>query len=223
MNGAAGRSRTSDLLVRSQLLYPAELRPHIASRQLSKNNGDCGIGQPPGVYKWCRFADLKEVVRPEGFEPPTLWFEAKCSIQLSYGRGKRLKSYSQTLAKKRGYSKVQAQDLSGRRRSRSLRRLWREHWQGIDDIEASTAQHLVNHRLGQAGGVVFDADGLLGFVEFELANAIDLTKPGYGKGCRLGRRSSVTIENVKLGHSLDDSSEPIPARGGAGVCRIETW
>jgi hypothetical protein len=29
-NGAPGRSRTSDLLVRSQLLYPAELRAHIA-------------------------------------------------------------------------------------------------------------------------------------------------------------------------------------------------
>ena len=28
----------------------------------------------------------KCVVRPEGFEPPTLWFVAKCSIQLSYGR-----------------------------------------------------------------------------------------------------------------------------------------
>ena len=27
-----------------------------------------------------------EVVRPEGLEPPTLWFEARCSIQLSYGR-----------------------------------------------------------------------------------------------------------------------------------------
>src|ERR1700722_20391978 len=26
------------------------------------------------------------LVRPEGFEPPTLWFVAKCSIQLSYGR-----------------------------------------------------------------------------------------------------------------------------------------
>ena len=29
------------------------------------------------------------VVRPERFELPTLWFEAKCSIQLSYGREKQ--------------------------------------------------------------------------------------------------------------------------------------
>jgi hypothetical protein len=28
------------------------------------------------------------MVRPERFELPTLWFEAKCSIQLSYGRRK---------------------------------------------------------------------------------------------------------------------------------------
>jgi hypothetical protein len=29
------------------------------------------------------------MVRPERFELPTLWFEAKCSIQLSYGRVKQ--------------------------------------------------------------------------------------------------------------------------------------
>ncbi len=28
----------------------------------------------------------REVARPERFELPTLWFEARCSIQLSYGR-----------------------------------------------------------------------------------------------------------------------------------------
>jgi hypothetical protein len=33
--GAPGRSRTSDLLVRSQTLYPAELRAHIAQKQLA--------------------------------------------------------------------------------------------------------------------------------------------------------------------------------------------
>ena len=29
---------------------------------------------------------MAKVVRPEGVEPPTYWFEASCSIQLSYGR-----------------------------------------------------------------------------------------------------------------------------------------
>jgi hypothetical protein len=31
-------------------------------------------------------SDLVRMARPERFELPTLWFEARCSIQLSYGR-----------------------------------------------------------------------------------------------------------------------------------------
>ncbi len=31
---------------------------------------------------------LKILVRPDRFELPTPWFEAKCSIQMSYGRVK---------------------------------------------------------------------------------------------------------------------------------------
>ena len=42
--GAPGRSRTSDLLVRSQLLYPTELRAHIAWLQLGQDTED-GAGQ----------------------------------------------------------------------------------------------------------------------------------------------------------------------------------
>ena len=38
------------------------------------------------------------MVRPERFELPTLWFVAKCSIQLSYGRGKQQAAGTQIIA-----------------------------------------------------------------------------------------------------------------------------
>ena len=34
-------------------------------------------------------SNYKKVARPERLELPTLWFEARCSIQLSYGRADR--------------------------------------------------------------------------------------------------------------------------------------
>jgi hypothetical protein len=50
-NGAPGRIRTSDLLVRSQALYPAELRAHIALLQLGKNNRWKSCDQPLARYR----------------------------------------------------------------------------------------------------------------------------------------------------------------------------
>ena len=35
-----------------------------------------------------------DLARPEGFEPPTPWFVAKYSIQMSYGREKCEPNYS---------------------------------------------------------------------------------------------------------------------------------
>lgn len=42
--------------------------------------------QPAEYFPPCdRLAD------PEGLEPPTPWFEAKCSIQLSYGSVRKIR------------------------------------------------------------------------------------------------------------------------------------
>ena len=53
-SGAPGRSRTSDLLVRSQLLYPAELRAHIAIKQPAKNIKSLQMLQPEALGLRCR-------------------------------------------------------------------------------------------------------------------------------------------------------------------------
>ena len=63
IGGAPGEIRTPDHLVRSQILYPAELRAQV-----------------------CFTVFLFFSTRPERFELPTTWFVARYSIQLSYGR-----------------------------------------------------------------------------------------------------------------------------------------
>ena len=54
------------------------------------------------------------MARPERFELPTLWFEARCSIQLSYGRvachftnfSAKLRKYLQRASRKRELSRA---------------------------------------------------------------------------------------------------------------------
>jgi hypothetical protein len=64
-----------------QLSYGRTLR----GMQPSNDIGVCALEQAAGRLS---ARSEKEMVRPERFELPTLWFEAKCSIQLSYGRAK---------------------------------------------------------------------------------------------------------------------------------------
>jgi hypothetical protein len=78
MIGACGRIRTSDRLVRSQVLYPAELR--------TRKNGGTNNTSKCTLYTQTTNAHVEKLARAEGFEPPTAWFVARYSIQLSYAR-----------------------------------------------------------------------------------------------------------------------------------------
>jgi hypothetical protein len=73
MYGARGRIRTSDHLVRSQVLYPAELHARTVCSGIQIK-----------IIEFLK--NFQNMVRVEGFEPPTTWFVARYSIQLSYTR-----------------------------------------------------------------------------------------------------------------------------------------
>jgi hypothetical protein len=82
-----------------------------------------------------------------------------------------------------------------------LRKRRREHGHGFYNIEAGAAKKLVDDRLGQTGGVVLYADGLFGFAEIDASDSVDFADFGDGKGCSLGGRRSVAVQDVKLGHA----------------------
>ena len=62
------------------VLFPSGLKHHPEKGILNSDN-DCLFSQLEAFL-----GGKMSMVRPERFELPTLWFEAKCSIQLSYGR-----------------------------------------------------------------------------------------------------------------------------------------
>ena len=71
------------------------------------------------------------MARPERFELPTLWFEARCSIQLSYGRVNT--SY-------REISLAESMSAEPRRSSDCKRMLLRANARGFDLHSAGAAQ-----------------------------------------------------------------------------------
>jgi hypothetical protein len=56
------------------------------SGQGKRNGYGCGYDAAVRISVIFGGAKKERLVRPEGVEPPTYWFVASCSIQLSYGR-----------------------------------------------------------------------------------------------------------------------------------------
>jgi hypothetical protein len=61
-DGAPGRIRTSDPLVRSQMLYPTELRAHIAGMQSFKDNGVCPLEQAAEAFSQRRSRPRQDLI-----------------------------------------------------------------------------------------------------------------------------------------------------------------
>ena len=132
----------------------------LQGMQPFKDIGICSLEQPSDE----RRMRLKKLVRPERFELPTLWFEAKCSIQLSYGRENNIRN------------KLSGESAALQlRRSNRLRRGWRhEHRHLLYNVQPCPPQQLMDHWLRQPGGVIFYPHSFVRLIQFHAANAVNL-------------------------------------------------
>ena len=86
--GTPEGTRTPDLLLRRQLLYPAELLAHVErvmGIEPTRPAWKAGV-LPLNYTRRGFFPCLQELARQKGLEPLTYCLEGSCSIQLSYWR-----------------------------------------------------------------------------------------------------------------------------------------
>jgi hypothetical protein len=143
-------------------------------------------------------AFLKGMVHSEGFEPPTYWFVANCSIQLSYEctRAEALIQDSKTAPFVQLCPVEELRLNHGR--IIDLQGLFCRRW--IDDHNASATDELTHGGFRKTGCIVLKTNCLCAFIERDAANAIDLANAGDGQhGVLRGRRGEV-VQHVNSSH-----------------------